>query len=253
MTRAAWCSIFRSPRSDRRLPAAEAPITTVRSGKLPHNGLRLVFEVKGPVTIQTSTLAADRGCGRPAGARHLGARRGVRVAVTPAPVTRRAGRNPAGACAIGKRPRHHRRGGCRSWRRGSGRLRATRHAREGRGAGDRARTGGAHQPGARHEGRAHARRRLLHLAARAQLCARDARKADLFVSIHADSIANPDVSGSSVYVLSERGATSEAGPLAGRARKRRRPQGRHQARRQGSGAAAACCSICRRPPASPPA
>jgi len=35
-------------------------------------------------------------------------------------------------------------------------------------------------------------------------------KADLFVSIHADSIADPAVSGSSVYVLSERGATSEA-------------------------------------------
>jgi N-acetylmuramoyl-L-alanine amidase len=35
-------------------------------------------------------------------------------------------------------------------------------------------------------------------------------KADLFVSIHADSIADPDVSGSSVYVLSDRGATSEA-------------------------------------------
>jgi N-acetylmuramoyl-L-alanine amidase len=35
-------------------------------------------------------------------------------------------------------------------------------------------------------------------------------KADLFVSIHADSIANPDVSGSSVYVLSDRGASSEA-------------------------------------------
>ncbi len=39
--------------------------------------------------------------------------------------------------------------------------------------------------------------------------ARNAR-ADLFVSIHADAIANRDVSGSSVYVLSERGATSEA-------------------------------------------
>jgi len=35
-------------------------------------------------------------------------------------------------------------------------------------------------------------------------------KADLFVSIHADSIADPEVSGSSVYVLSDRGATSEA-------------------------------------------
>jgi len=35
-------------------------------------------------------------------------------------------------------------------------------------------------------------------------------KADMFVSIHADSIANSGVSGASVYVLSEHGATSEA-------------------------------------------
>jgi N-acetylmuramoyl-L-alanine amidase len=34
--------------------------------------------------------------------------------------------------------------------------------------------------------------------------------ADLFVSIHADSVVNSAVSGSSVYVLSERGATNEA-------------------------------------------
>ena len=40
-----------------------------------------------------------------------------------------------------------------------------------------------------------------------------ALQADLFVSIHADSIANSAVSGSSVYVLSERGATSEAARL----------------------------------------
>lgn len=35
-------------------------------------------------------------------------------------------------------------------------------------------------------------------------------KADLFVSVHADSIRDSEVSGSSVYVLSERGATDEA-------------------------------------------
>ncbi len=35
-------------------------------------------------------------------------------------------------------------------------------------------------------------------------------KADMFVSIHADSIANREVSGASVYVLSEHGATNEA-------------------------------------------
>src|SRR4051812_49318993 len=42
------------------LPVADALITSLRAGKLPHNGTRLVFEVKGPVTIQTSTLAATR-------------------------------------------------------------------------------------------------------------------------------------------------------------------------------------------------
>jgi N-acetylmuramoyl-L-alanine amidase len=40
-----------------------------------------------------------------------------------------------------------------------------------------------------------------------------AARADLFVSVHADSIRNRDVSGSSVYVLSERGASSEAARL----------------------------------------
>src|SRR5215831_1862789 len=32
------------------LPEVEAPITDLRSGKLPNNGLRLVFGIKGPVT-----------------------------------------------------------------------------------------------------------------------------------------------------------------------------------------------------------
>jgi N-acetylmuramoyl-L-alanine amidase len=35
-------------------------------------------------------------------------------------------------------------------------------------------------------------------------------KADMFISVHADSIANHDVTGASVYVLSERGATNES-------------------------------------------
>jgi N-acetylmuramoyl-L-alanine amidase len=35
-------------------------------------------------------------------------------------------------------------------------------------------------------------------------------KADMFISIHADSIANHGVSGASVYILSERGATNES-------------------------------------------
>jgi N-acetylmuramoyl-L-alanine amidase len=35
-------------------------------------------------------------------------------------------------------------------------------------------------------------------------------KADMFISVHADSIANRSISGASVYVLSERGASNEA-------------------------------------------
>jgi len=49
---------------------------------------------------------------------------------------------------------------------------------------------------------------LLERIHRAQLA-----RADLFVSVHADSIRNSTVSGSSVYVLSERGASSEAAKL----------------------------------------
>ena len=45
------------------LPAAAGPITLVRSGKLPNSGLRLVFEVRGPVSIETSTLAPAAGAG----------------------------------------------------------------------------------------------------------------------------------------------------------------------------------------------
>ncbi|MCA1714941.1 MAG: N-acetylmuramoyl-L-alanine amidase, partial [Gammaproteobacteria bacterium] len=37
-----------------------------------------------------------------------------------------------------------------------------------------------------------------------------AAKADLFVSIHADAFTNPEASGSSVFVLSQRGASSQA-------------------------------------------
>ncbi|MEW6354455.1 MAG: N-acetylmuramoyl-L-alanine amidase [Pseudomonadota bacterium] len=37
-----------------------------------------------------------------------------------------------------------------------------------------------------------------------------AQKADMFISIHADAFFTPDARGSSVYVLSERGATNEA-------------------------------------------
>jgi len=46
-----------------RLPAGEGVVTTMRSGKLPHSGIRLVFEVSGPVTVQTSTAAPSGDAG----------------------------------------------------------------------------------------------------------------------------------------------------------------------------------------------
>ncbi len=84
-----------------RLPPGEAAITTVRSGKLPNNGTRLVFEIKGPVTIQTSTLAATAD-----DAERLvldisapGSSPAARVASVAAGRAGGAGGHPSGACA----------------------------------------------------------------------------------------------------------------------------------------------------------
>ena len=63
--------------------------------------------------------------------------------------------------------------------------------------------------GRRHARGADPRRRLLHHAGGRTRKARQLG-ADMFVSIHADSVLKRDVSGSSVYVLSLRGASDEA-------------------------------------------
>ena len=47
----------------RSCPRPKASITAMRSGKLPHSGLRLVFEVTGPVTFQTSAAAPSGDAG----------------------------------------------------------------------------------------------------------------------------------------------------------------------------------------------
>ena len=200
--------VQRSTLKTKNLGTPEGVVTATRSGKLPNNGLRLVFEVQGPVTIQTSTAepAGDAGhrlildIAAPAMART--------VAVTPA--------TPPQPMAI--RPAHA----------------PTDSGRDIIIAID-AGHGGV-DPGA--SGKRGTREKDIVLAVAKLLAARinqepgmkavltrdgdyfislqertrRARKAkaDLFVSIHADAIANPDVSGSSVYVLSERGASSEA-------------------------------------------
>jgi N-acetylmuramoyl-L-alanine amidase len=190
-----------------KLPAGEGIVTRVRSGKLPQAGLRLVFDVNGPVTFGSSAAApaGDAGHRLILDIATPGAKT---VAVTPAV--------PVAPVAI--RPAHA----------------PTETGRDIVIAVD-AGHGGV-DPGA--SGRRGTREKDVVLEVAKALVARlnqepgmkgvltrdgdyfitlpertkRARKAkaDLFVSIHADAIANPDVSGSSVYVLSERGASSEA-------------------------------------------
>jgi N-acetylmuramoyl-L-alanine amidase len=192
-----------------KLPTGEAPITELRSGKLPNGGLRLVFEVEGPITIETSTLAASAGAAnrlvldisKPGAAKAsapvVAAAPAAPVAIRPAHAPSESGRDIIVAIDAGH-------GGVdpgASGRRGTrekdvvlaiSKALAARINRE---------------PGMKavltRDGDYFISLRERNLRARRA-------KADLFVSIHADAIANPDVSGSSVYVLSERGASSEA-------------------------------------------
>src|SRR5688572_19066324 len=209
--------VQRSSLKTRDLGTPEGVVTATRSGKLPNNGLRLVFEVQGPVTIQTSTAAPAGDAGHrliidiaaPTMARDNAAPTTARaVAVTPAAAPQPMAIRPAHAPADSGRDiiiaidAGH--GGVdpgASGRRGTrekdvvlevARALAARINRE---------------PGMKavltRDGDYFISLRERNLRARRA-------KADLFVSIHADAIANPDVSGSSVYVLSERGASSEA-------------------------------------------
>jgi N-acetylmuramoyl-L-alanine amidase len=190
------------------LPAAEGAVTAVRSGKLPNQGVRLVFEIKTPVTVQTSRIAATAGSAERVVLDISGPGLARAAPVPPAP--------PAAPVAI--RPAH-------------APLDTGRDIVVAIDAGH-----GGVDPGA--SGRRGTREKDVVLEIAKALAARinqepgmkavltrdgdyfislrernsRARraKADLFVSIHADSIANPDVSGSSVYVLSDRGASSEA-------------------------------------------
>jgi N-acetylmuramoyl-L-alanine amidase len=195
-----------------RLPAAEGVVTGMRSGKLPNGGVRLVFEVEGPVTLETAALAPGAGAGHRL-MLDISGGTGAPVVAKPVVVTPAA---PAVPVAI--RPAHA-------------------PSDSGRDIVIAIDAGhGGVDPGA--SGKRGTREKDVVLAIAKVLAARinsepgmravltrDAdffislrerntrarrAKADLFVSIHADAIANPDVSGSSVYVLSDRGASSEA-------------------------------------------
>jgi N-acetylmuramoyl-L-alanine amidase len=195
-----------------KLPAIEGAVTAVRSGKLPNNGVRLVFEINSPVSIQTSRLAATAG-----NAERLvldinapGTARAAAAVPAPAPVA------PAAPIAI--RPAHA--------PSDSGRdiVVAIDAGHGGVDPGASGRRGTREKDVVLEVAKALAARINQEPGMKAVLTrdgdyfitlperTRRARraKADLFVSIHADAIANPDVSGSSVYVLSDRGASSEA-------------------------------------------
>jgi N-acetylmuramoyl-L-alanine amidase len=190
------------------LPGATGVVSGVRSGKLPRNGLRLVFEVNGPVTIESSLVAPSGEAGHRLVLDLATPGTPRAVAVTPAA--------PVAPVAI--RPAHA-------------------PSDTGRDIIIAVDAGhGGVDPGA--SGRRGTREKVVVLEVAKALAARinqepgmkavltrdgdyfitlpertkRARKAkaDLFVSIHADSIANAEVSGSSVYVLSDRGASSEA-------------------------------------------
>lgn len=209
-------------RSRLPLPAAEGAITRVRSGKLPGNGLRLVFEVSSPVVFETAAIAPAGDAGHrlildltTSGAKAVTVAQAARTAA-PQPAVTSAPAPQAAPVAI--RPAH-------------APIESGRDIVIAVDAGH-----GGVDPGA--SGKRGTREKHVVLEVAKALAARinaepgmkavltrdgdyfislqertkRARraKADLFVSIHADAIANPDVSGSSVYVLSDRGATSEA-------------------------------------------
>jgi len=194
-----------------KLPGADGVITAMRSGKLPHSGLRLVFEVSGPVTIESSAAgpAGDAGHRLILNIASAAAQGSARtVAVTPAvpvvPVAIRPAHAPSetGRDIVIAVDAGH--GGVDPGASGK------RGTREKQVVLEIARALAARinaEPGMKavltRDGDY-----FISLNERT-LRARRA-KADLFVSIHADAIANPDVSGSSVYVLSDRGASSEA-------------------------------------------
>jgi N-acetylmuramoyl-L-alanine amidase len=191
-----------------KLPDAVGVITAMRSGKLPHNGLRLVFEVSSPVTIQTSEAlpAGDAGhrlildIAAPGAAKAVVAVLVVPtapVAIRPAHAPSESGRDIVIAVDAGH-------GGVDPGASGK------RGTREKDVVLEIAKVLVARintEPGMK---AVLTRDGDYFISLRERNTRARRAKADLFVSIHADAIANPDVSGSSVYVLSDRGASSEA-------------------------------------------
>jgi N-acetylmuramoyl-L-alanine amidase len=190
------------------MPDPTGSVTAVRAGKLPRNGLRLVFEVNGPVSFQVASLAPSvdaghrlvldlAGPGAPRPVTAATSAPAVPVAIRPAHAPSDSGRDIIIAVDAGH-------GGVdpgASGRRGTREKDVVLEVAKALAARI------DQEPGMKavltRDGDY-----FISLQERTRRARR--AKADLFVSVHADSIADPEVSGSSVYVLSDRGATSEA-------------------------------------------
>jgi N-acetylmuramoyl-L-alanine amidase len=190
------------------MPDPTGAVTGVRTGKLPRNGLRLVIEVNGPVNFQVASIAPSADAGHRLVLDLAGPGAPKSVAVSPS----------APAVPVAIRPAHA------PSESGRDIIIAVDAGHGGVDPGASGRRGTREKDVVLEVAKALAARIDQEPGMKAVLT-RDAdyfislqertkrarrAKADLFVSIHADSIADPDVSGSSVYVLSDRGATSEA-------------------------------------------
>jgi len=191
-----------------RLPAAVAPVKTLRSAARPDGSLRLVLELapNTPTVVTRADAAGRFGIQVLAGvtATASGAVPGATVTVPPAPVAVRAAHAPNGkdrdiVVAIdaghgGTDPGASGRAGTREKHitLAIARTLASRINRE---------------PGMR---AVLTRDRDVFVPLRERTERARAAGAHLFVSIHADAVRDREVDGASVYVLSDRGASSEA-------------------------------------------
>lgn len=182
------------------LPAPAGPVRSVRSGPRPAGGLRLVLEVDHPLSAR-AVRAADGGAQRLV----------VELGVPDAPrAAAPAARAPIATERVAPPSREL--------------LVAVDAGHGGVDPGAHGRDGTQEKDVTLAIARALAKRISAEPGMRAMLTrssdtfvplkervqrAREAQ-ADLFVSVHADAIADRSVAGSSVYVLSARGATSEA-------------------------------------------
>ncbi|MEO8307881.1 MAG: N-acetylmuramoyl-L-alanine amidase [Pseudomonadota bacterium] len=184
--------------SDVRLPAPAGPVKSLRSGSQPRQTLRLVLELTRPLSSKVSTVVATNG------GRQLVIELGsVAPAAPAAPTPVRAAHAPAETdrdVIIAVDAGH---GGQDPGASGSNTKEKDVVLAIARALAKRIDAEpGMHAVLTRSDDRFIALRDRINLAR--------AARADLFVSVHADSIRNRDVSGSSVYVLSDRGASSEA-------------------------------------------